>query len=350
MTKTVPALAVPSNGIAYQHNHLIRQPLKLTPLEVKIFLLALRCVRHDDTELPSITIPLTDIMPKINGGKDYEQITQACRSLLTKRIQLIPVTVTTPKKNAKWHEANILQDIGIDPSGTGTVTGTFSVKVKPYLVELKGNYTMGEIAKLLAMTNPNTYRLYWLVKSWDGVGHHRFQLDELRNLLFEEDDQYPTFYDFKRYVLDSALAAFHEMDWKVSYEPVKTGKKVTAVDFVIPKLDVKQRLKDSIPAIQLSLAMDVPAPKAAPNLPEKFTKLYGALKTVWLLEPYQVNLVAEAVGTSEVKLEKVRGVMSKLNAEKSGLNNLAAALWAALPKELPSLKKLYEARYPKQAA
>lgn len=289
-----------------------------------------------------------------DSGRDYASVVAACKSLLGRQIDLIPLDIKKPEKKQKFLSSNIFQHIGIDPAGVGVITGKFTEKMKPYLLALKGDFTMGEISKLLTMTNPNTHRLYWLLKSYDYVGFQRYDLEELRNLLFEEETskkpqvQYPTFYDFKRYVLDVAMASFHEMGWKVSWKPIKTGKKVTAVHFIIPHLAIQKK-----EPVQLSLPLST-SPAAAPtatvatNAPEKFRKLYAALGNRWKLEPYQINLIAETVGDNEVKLEKVRATMSAVNAEKATIDNEAAVLWSRLMKESPSLKTLFESRYPQK--
>jgi plasmid replication initiation protein len=310
-----PQSAFVSN-VVYQHNHLIRQPLNLSPLEIKIFLLALRCVRFGDTELPAISIPLSDVMPKADGGKDYAMITAACKNLLKKQIQIIPTSIKNPDKKQKWHEANILGDIGIDPNGIGMITGTFSNIVKPYLIELKGNFAIGEIAKLLAITNPNTYRLYWIFKSYDsqGGGHH-FQLDDLKMWLFEKTEQYDTFFDFKRYVLDPAMKTFAEMNWGITWAPVKTGKKVTGIKVNIPKFVVKVQDKVKLPDIQLSLNIEESkgkkTVKPAPATPvgalvaenPELQKVASCLKSRKLSEE-QICYLLPKLGTDELSLKK----------------------------------------------
>lgn len=306
-----------ASKVVYQHNHLIRQPLNLTPLEIKIFLLALRCVSFHDTELPAISIPLTDVMPKADGGKDYAMITAACKNLLKKQIQIIPTSIKNPDKKQKWHEANILGDIGIDPNGIGMITGTFSNIVKPYLLELKGgNFTIGEIAKLLAISNPNTYRLYWIFKSYDSMGGGHFELHDLKMWMFENTLQYDTFFDFKRYVLDPAIKTFSEMGWDITWTPVKTGKKVTGIKANIPKFVVKVQGKVKLPDIQLSLVIeDAKVTKVVKPVPNTnaLTKMIGQdseLQKIALclkgrkLSEEQICYLLPKLGTDELSLKK----------------------------------------------
>lgn len=314
--------------LVYQHNHLIRQPLNLSPLEIKIFLLALRCVRFDDVELPTISIPLSDVMPKADGGKDYAMITAACKNLLKKQIQIIPTSIKNPDKKQKWHEANILGDIGIDPNGIGMITGTFSNIVKPYLIELNtGNFTIGEIAKLLAISNPNTYRLYWIFKSYDSLPSHSmsFDLDELKEWLFEKSDQYNTFFDFKRYVLDPAINTFSEMGWDITWAPVKTGKKVTGIKVNIPKFVVKVQDRVKLPDIQLSLGMEntnkplKAAPVAPINLVEAIVNKNPDLQRVALclktrkLSEEQICYLLPKLGTDDLSLKKFFALNRQVN-------------------------------------
>ena len=308
--------------LVYQHNHLIRQPLNLSPLEIKIFLLALRCVRFDDVELPTISIPLSDVMPKADGGKDYAMITAACKNLLKKQIQIIPTSIKNPDKKQKWHEANILGDIGIDPNGIGMITGTFSNIVKPYLIELNtGNFTIGEIAKLLAISNPNTYRLYWIFKSYDSLPSHSmsFDLDELKEWLFEKSDQYNTFFDFKRYVLDPAIKTFSEMGWDITWTPVKTGKKVTGIKVNIPKFVVKVQDRVKLPDIQLSLVIeDVKVNKVA--------KLASSTNTVAKIvgQDFELQKMALCLKGRKLSEEQICYLLPKLGTDELSLKKFNA--------------------------
>lgn len=336
----------PGNSLTYQHNMLIHQPINMSSLETKIFLLALRCVHKTDEELPPISIPLTDIMPKLNGGKDYFEIASACEKLLNRNVQQVPLTEKGFSKTKKWRGINIFQELAIDANGSGKVTGLFTDSIKPYILQLNGNYTWGEIATLLTISNPNTHRLYWILKSYY-KGECELGLDELRMLLFENETQYVTFADFKRYVLDVAVKTFASLDWEVSYKALKCGKKVDRIKFTMSLIQSEKKIKQAIEQPQLSLPMQS-AEIDFPQQPEQFNKVYKALKSVWSFEMWQIKLVAEYIDSNDLKLEKVRDTMRVINVEKTKFDNPAAVLWVTLKKNLPALEKLHKERFPKK--
>ena len=59
--------------------------------------------------------------------------------------------------------------------------------------------------------------------------------DELKKLLMVEDvKSYNRFPDFRRFVLEKAQLEINELtDIDISFEPIKTGRKVTSIKFTI---------------------------------------------------------------------------------------------------------------------
>jgi hypothetical protein len=104
-----------------------------------------------------------------------------------------------------------------------------------------GNFTSANIATLLTMT-PNAQRLYWILKSYAGIGTreavpYEVSLDKLKELLLEDASLYPVFAEFKRRVLDPIKDEFasENVGFPIRWKPLKTGKKVTGIGFTIPR-------------------------------------------------------------------------------------------------------------------
>ncbi len=259
-----------ANTVAFQHNHLIRTPLRMGVLEARIFVEALRGINHGpngDTTLPPIDIPLTAILGKDDSAEAYAAVRQACKDLYAKDINLLQVGA----RKESYHRTRIVSDIEL-LAGTGRIRGNFAPLMQPYLVQLTttGNFTSADIATLLTLS-PNAQRLYWILKSYANLGEGRAvtrveSLDSLKLLLLQDAGLYPVYAEFKRRVLDPIEEEFSSKDvaFPVSWEPVKTGKKTTGILFNIPK--VHRQLKPAIP----------PAVTTLPLVEDRFT--------VWLAE------------------------------------------------------------------
>ncbi|AHJ99901.1 hypothetical protein Hsw_PC0001 (plasmid) [Hymenobacter swuensis DY53] len=141
--------------------------------------------------------------------------------------------------------------------------------MRPYLIQLSeaGNFTSANIATLLTMT-PNAQRLYWILKSYAGIGTkdavlYQESIENVKLLLLEDAGLYPLWADFNRYVLEPIKQEFASADvaFPVSWEPLKTGRKVTAIEFTIPREERRTRK-----ALAAAAAAPVAgAPAAAPD-------------------------------------------------------------------------------------
>lgn len=211
-------------------------------IEARIFVESLRHItqgRNGSRELPPIRIHISAIVGNDDSAEAYMAVRQACKDLVRRILNLSPVV----GDNKDLHEVPLMSEIGL-VNGTGYITGDFNVKVAPYLIQLAsvGNFTSADIATLLTMKHPHSQRLYWILRSWAGMGAgkthtHQESLDNLKLMLLEDSNLYPVYADFKKRVIDPIMADFRseEVGFMVDWMPVKTGKKVTAIRFTIPK-------------------------------------------------------------------------------------------------------------------
>lgn len=230
-----------ANTVAFQHNHLIRTPLRMGVLEARIFVEALRGIHHGpngDMALPPIDIPLSAILGKDDSAAAYAAVRQACKDLYAKDINLLQVGA----RKESYHRTRIVSDIEL-LAGSGRIRGNFAPLMQPYLLQLtsSGSFTSADIATLLTLS-PNAQRLYWILKSYANLGEGRawrqaLSIEDLKLLLLQDAALYPVYAEFKRWVLEPILEEFHSQDvaFPVKWEAVKTGKKTTGILFTIPK-------------------------------------------------------------------------------------------------------------------
>jgi len=112
--------------------------------------------------------------------------------------------------------------------------------MKPYLLQLKENYTRYELIWTLHFKSKYTIRLYELVKSihfHDLYEYTReYTIDELRRLL--DAEIYTNWINFRQRVLDPAVKEINENSDKiVRYEPIKRGRSFTRIKLFISSKD-----------------------------------------------------------------------------------------------------------------
>lgn len=131
--------------------------------------------------------------------------------------------------------------------GQGIIELEVSEKLRPYLVDLKNNFTSYKLHSVLSLTSKYAKRIYELASQWKDIGETRiYSLDEfkfmlaLKDPLGKEQEQYVQISNLKKFVLDIAVKQINEhTDLQVSYELIKEGRSYQQVRFyVLPqKLD-----------------------------------------------------------------------------------------------------------------
>jgi len=126
---------------------------------------------------------------------------------------------------------------------SGLVKLELDKDMKPFLLELKENFTQYELIYTLVMRSQYSVRLYELLKSYQYRKYVKFNIDELKKLLFAESKAYSRGNNFKQKVLDTATNEINKLsDIIVTYDFIKIGRKFTEVEFMITHKNTGERL------------------------------------------------------------------------------------------------------------
>ena len=169
-----------------------------------------------------------------DNGKNYKNVKDTIKSLADKSIWL---------KLDKDSETLIRW---INKATINKKSGFIKIKLdddmKPFLLQLQQNFTSYELLYTLAMRSQYSVRLYELFKSHEWRGRCKFDIDELKKVLFAEN--YKRFPDFKRYVLDIAIREINDFtDIAIDYDIIKVGRRYGGIEFNIrTKKNIKERM------------------------------------------------------------------------------------------------------------
>ncbi len=122
--------------------------------------------------------------------------------------------------------------IGVEPD-SGIVYMRFTYDVVPLITRLESHFTSYEIEKVANLSSSYAIRLYELCVAWREQGFtQRYKIDDLRQKLGVEPEQYKTMSNLKAKVLDRAINQINKhTDITVKYEQHKTGRAITAISF-----------------------------------------------------------------------------------------------------------------------
>lgn len=218
-------------------NALINARYFMTLNELRIFALMLCRVGKDDSDFSLIKIPCQQLFPKKNVK--YELIKEAAKKLASKTIEVEVLTA----KNKRKFDAIPLMSWCSYTEGEGYVSARFNDLVKPYVLNLKKNFTSAQLKLLNTMTSFYSWRLYWLLKQYEDFGKRRMSLTEFAEKMMIEK-KYQEWYDIKRRVLQPVQKDLRKSDMRFEYEVEKQGRKVAFLTFTFGAKVAGKQQKD----------------------------------------------------------------------------------------------------------
>lgn len=227
MTKTL------QNATVYKSNALIEANYRLSVAEQRIILTAISQIRHDEPVTDEImySVRALDIAETadIAPPDAYRDLKEAAGRLYERKVRLVEEP-NTGKRKRKVIMTRWVQTVAyID--GEGRVELRFSKDILPYLTDLKERFTRYHLANVIKLDSTYAIRLYELLAQWRSAGTREMSIDWLREI-FELTDAYPAIKDFKRWVIEPAVAQINaHSDLKVTWTQRKTGRRVTHLTF-----------------------------------------------------------------------------------------------------------------------
>ena len=219
-----------------QSNKLIEARYSLTVGEARLILAMVSHIKPTDTDFAEYKIPLAELarMFDLAPSNIYGDIDQITDKLMSRVLRI-------HQENGKTLK---IQWICRAFHDTGSVTLSFVPDLKPYLLLLKREFTIIDLDAVKDFQSIYSIRLYQLLKQYLSIGWREFGLDELKEILGLEKEQYSEYYNFKRRVIMQAQKEMEAKDSKCDLtfqiETIKEGKKITRLRFIIVKRPVEQ--------------------------------------------------------------------------------------------------------------
>lgn len=179
------------------------------------------------------------------GGHSYETIKDSIQALADK-------SVWVKKNDDEKDDTEILlrfiekAEVSKD---NGTIKVVISDDMKPYLLQLRKNYTSFELLYTLRFKRKASPRLYEILKSrhYDKLKPYLYEItvEQLRELLDADDKgTYKEYRYFNKMVIKPAVKEINEQtDITVTYAPKRNGKNIESLIFTIETKPPIERLR-----------------------------------------------------------------------------------------------------------
>lgn len=215
-----------SNKLVTKSNMLIEANYKLGVVEQKIILCLASNIHPTDSDFKTYTLPIKEFtsLLGLKGTPKYTELRKTTKELMQKVFEV--------RINKKVIQVAWLSYVAYNES-EGTIDIRFDPFLRPYLLELKKEFTSYKLENIVKLKSSYAIRIYELLKQYEKIQERTFPIDELRKMLGAEDI-YPAYGNFKQRVLVPAQKELEKKtDIAFKVEEIKTGRRVSKLRFII---------------------------------------------------------------------------------------------------------------------
>ncbi|MDB5270792.1 MAG: hypothetical protein JWP58_3832 [Hymenobacter sp.] len=218
--------------LVVQHNALVNARFNMSALEMRFFLALLSRIGRDDDSFTVCEVPVREICSSSASNAIYNEVREMVRSIGTRALFI--EALSPEGKRVKDPDVLTLPLMGRAHyrRKTGVVEASFNENIRPYLLELRDNFTKAQLSQLLKLKSPVSHRIYWLLREYAAFGKRVIGLAELRNVLGLTTEYQNRFDHFRDRVLDRAQTELAQTDLPFTYEVIKQGRVITEIRFL----------------------------------------------------------------------------------------------------------------------
>lgn len=202
----------------------------MTMQQLRFFAIYLSKINARDESTRRVCFPLADFQKIMGLGKLNIRNLQAATDSLLCQIVHIPDENGGFRSFQLFKECRVFRD-----DGAWFVEIDAHDRALPLFFDFKKRYFIYDVGNILRLSSSNQMRMYEILKQRQKMKQPVIiELAELRELLGIDAAAYPEYKRFRAWVLETAkreLAA--QTDITFTYEPVRTGHKITALAFDI---------------------------------------------------------------------------------------------------------------------
>ena len=209
---------------------------------------AITTARYEYTELQlDIFFYLLSQLRKESPDSIYEVVVKDLSNLTGKEYHYAYLREATEQMGSRMFEVETDQSLKqmwmFDRveyiKGTGRIQIEFTKSIRPYLFELKDNFTSFQLYSALRLSSKYAKRIYAICSQWKDVGEtKKVTIQELKKMLYIVDnkgnEKFKQIGEFKRFVLDEAVKQINERtDLNIDYRLEKQGRSFTNIAFQV---------------------------------------------------------------------------------------------------------------------
>jgi plasmid replication initiation protein len=183
-------------------------------------------VNESDEDFHTYRIPISELIGKYSSKKDRQHLKSVIRGLMGRVIEI--------DDESGWTMYQVFSKCRYLEK-EATLMVQFHPDLKSHYIGLKSRFTCYGLKEFLSIPGAYPKRLYEILKSWSDLPESTINVEDLREMV-GVNGSLPRWQDFKTKVLIRGQKLIHShTSLRFEWEPIKTGRKVTAIRFVFAK-------------------------------------------------------------------------------------------------------------------
>lgn len=217
-------------SLVVKENTLIKHTrYDLSLAEQKVLIYIISKIMADDNDFKHITFRINDYIQvagiKHRGGSSYEYIKDSIQRIRNKSWWI-------KDGNGKKETLFSWIDTATVKENTGEVDIVLSESLRPYLLDIKGNFTKYNLVNILVLHSKYSVRLYEIFKSYLWLNKWEVSVEEFKKILNIKG--YSDYTELKRkIILPSTKEINKYTDLDIEFKAIKKGKKTDTLIFYI---------------------------------------------------------------------------------------------------------------------
>lgn len=223
------------SDLVVQSNELVQASYSLPLTEKRLIALAIVTARETGRGISAnsaLTITAKSYAQQFNVSLSaaYKALHDAAEQLFERQVTIYgvdPETGKSEKIKTRWvSQISYVESVA-------RLKVIFAPVVVNHISQLTENFTKYELQQISALTSVHAFRLYEMLIQWREVCKTPpLEISLLRDQLGLGDNDYPRIFDFKKWVIDTAIEQINRItDIEVQYEQHKRGRSISALSF-----------------------------------------------------------------------------------------------------------------------
>lgn len=253
------------NDLVIKDNRLLQAKFTLTKTQSKFMAYMVNNIKKDDIDFFTYSRKIKDVLEILEIKiENIDWLRLVLEELLTKLVRI--------ENNDLVDEATTLLSYFKIKKEMGIIEYRFDKSMKPFLLDLKDNFTKLSLEKILSFDSIHSIKMYELLqyrigllkkyRNQENLGTFIVDIQELKEQLVGNykkgiiiiPKSYERFSNFKQKVLDVAYKELKDKgEYYFEYYSLKTNRKITSVKFEIHK---NHRLRNPQPGIKKLHSLD----------------------------------------------------------------------------------------------